>query len=70
MEASAEVVRKTCERGDDAGMRYMDDEENPYPEGSTLTKAFEHGYLHGQKARRQDMLASLNGRTLRCQRIP
>ncbi len=32
-------------------MRDMDDEENLYPEGSTRTKVFEHGYLNGQKAR-------------------
>lgn len=52
LEASDGAAKEAYERGGDAGMREMVDEENPYPEGSALAKAFEHGYLDGQKARR------------------
>lgn len=49
---SDEASRQAYERGGNAGMREKQDEENPYPEGCVLAKAFEHGYLDGQKARR------------------
>ncbi len=51
-ETSDGAAREAYERGGDAGMRETEDGENPYPEGSVLAKAFEHGYLDGQKARR------------------
>ena len=44
------AFREAYERGGEAGMREMEGEENPYPVGSALAKAFEHGYLDGQKA--------------------
>ncbi len=46
------AFRDAYERGGEAGMHEMEGEENPYPAGSALAKAFEHGYLDGQKARR------------------
>ncbi len=49
---SDEASRQAYERGGEAGMRDTQDEENPYPEGCVLARAFEHGYLDGQKARR------------------
>jgi len=49
---SDEASRQAYERGGEAGMRDAQDEENPYPEGCVLARAFEHGYLDGQKARR------------------
>jgi len=49
---SDEASRQAYERGGEAGMRDRRDEENPYPEGGVLARAFEHGYLDGQKARR------------------
>ncbi|MGG6894806.1 MULTISPECIES: hypothetical protein [Rhizobium] len=52
LKVSDEAIREAYERGGDAGMREKEDEENPYPEGSVLAKAFEHGYLDGQKAQR------------------
>ena len=52
LETSDVVSSEAYERGGDAGMRETQDEENPYPEGCVLAKAFEHGYLDGQKARR------------------
>ncbi|WP_120703786.1 Sf3a2-prov protein [Rhizobium jaguaris] len=38
----------------EAGKRSGEPEENPYPEGSPEAKAFEHGYLDGQKIRSDD----------------
>jgi len=49
---SDEASRQAYEHGGEAGMRDTHDEENPYPEGCVLARAFEHGYLDGQKARR------------------
>ncbi len=49
---SDEASRQAYERGGEAGMRDTQYEENPYPEGCVLARAFEHGYLDGQKARR------------------
>jgi hypothetical protein len=40
--------------GIEAGKRQSEPEENPYPEGSPQAKAFEHGYLDGQKIRSDD----------------
>ncbi|SCB39598.1 hypothetical protein GA0061100_1202 [Rhizobium hainanense] len=51
-QASDEATREAYERGGVAGMREKPGEENPYPIGSLLAKAFEHGYLDGQKAHR------------------
>ncbi|SCB24269.1 hypothetical protein GA0061100_10529 [Rhizobium hainanense] len=51
-QALDEATRRAYERGGGAGMREREDEENPYPAGSALAKAFEHGYLDGQKAHR------------------
>ena len=51
-QASDEAAREAYERGGAAGMCERHDEENPYPAGSLLAKAFEHGYLDGQKAHR------------------
>lgn len=48
--ATDTALREAYERGGKAGMREMEGEENPYPVGSALAKAFEHGYLDGQKA--------------------
>ncbi|AYG62659.1 Sf3a2-prov protein [Rhizobium jaguaris] len=42
------------ERGAEAGNREAADNKNPYPEGSSRAKAFEHGYLDAQKIRRDD----------------
>lgn len=51
-QASDEATREAYERGGAAGMRDKHDEQNPYPAESVLAKAFEHGYLDGQKAHR------------------
>lgn len=37
------------ERGWEAGNVHSRTEENPYPNDSVEAKAFEHGYLDGQK---------------------
>jgi hypothetical protein len=39
------------EKGAEAAKQSKEDAENPYPEGSTRAKAYEHGYLDGQKIR-------------------
>jgi hypothetical protein len=52
LKASDEATREAYERGGEAGMRDVTGEENPYPERSVLAKAFEHGYLDGQKVQR------------------
>ncbi|MFS8055330.1 Sf3a2-prov protein [Rhizobium sp. BR 317] len=41
-------------RGVEAGKRETEAEKNPYPEGSSLAKSYEHGYLDGQKIRSDD----------------
>lgn len=51
LKASDEAAREAYERGGEAGMREVADEQNPYPERSVLAKAFEHGYLDAQKVR-------------------
>ncbi|NLS20009.1 hypothetical protein HGP16_26075 [Rhizobium sp. P40RR-XXII] len=51
-QVSDETTREAYERGGAAGIQEKEDEENPYPEGTLLAKAFEHGYLDGQKAHR------------------
>jgi len=52
LKVSDEAAREAYERGGEAGMRDVADEENPYPERSVLAKAYEHGYLDGQKVQR------------------
>ncbi|MBB5577246.1 Sf3a2-prov protein [Rhizobium paranaense] len=52
LKVSDGAAREAYERGGHAGMRETECEENPYPEGSKLAKAFEHGYLDGQKVQR------------------
>ncbi|MBM7047877.1 MULTISPECIES: Sf3a2-prov protein [Rhizobium] len=54
LEASDDTEKEAYERGAEAGKREEESEKNPYPEGSELAKAFEHGYLDGQKVRSND----------------
>ncbi|WFU11503.1 Sf3a2-prov protein (plasmid) [Rhizobium sp. CB3090] len=42
------------ERGVEAGKKESKAEKNPYPEESSRAKAYEHGYLDGQKIRSDD----------------
>ncbi|MFT4183163.1 MAG: Sf3a2-prov protein [Rhizobium sp.] len=41
-------------KGVEAGKKESIAEKNPYPENSSRAKAFEHGYLDGQKIRSDD----------------
>lgn len=54
LEVAADTEKEAYERGAEAGKREDENEKNPYPEGSELAKAFEHGYLDGQKVLSQD----------------
>ncbi|MDE1996619.1 MAG: Sf3a2-prov protein [Rhizobiaceae bacterium] len=51
---SDDVEIEAYERGVAAGKRENEAEHNPYPDGSDEAKAFEHGYLDGQKIRSDD----------------
>lgn len=46
---SSEKERVAYERGVEAGKQHRDDGSNPYPENSSLAKAYENGLLDGQK---------------------
>lgn len=46
---SMETEQEAYDRGVQDGKRAAKMQENPYPEGSTPAKAYEHGYLDGQK---------------------
>ncbi|NLS17465.1 hypothetical protein HGP16_12950 [Rhizobium sp. P40RR-XXII] len=54
--APSESEKEAYERGAKAAKDEAENKKNPYPENSELAKAYEHGYLDGQKIRFTDIL--------------
>lgn len=48
---ASESEKKACEKGVKAGKCDAENRKNPYSEDSEQAKAYEHGYLDGQKIR-------------------
>lgn len=53
-QGSTATEKGAYERGAQAGKREAADEKNPYREDSEEAKAYDHGYLDGQKIRSDD----------------
>ncbi|AYG70247.1 MULTISPECIES: hypothetical protein [unclassified Rhizobium] len=53
--AASESEKEAYEEGIKAGKREAEDKKNPYPASSEQAKAYEHGYLDGQKIRFEDL---------------
>ncbi|MGZ9718454.1 hypothetical protein [Rhizobium miluonense] len=52
---ASESEKEAYERGVKAGKREAENQKNPYPDNSEQAKAYEHGYLDGQKIRFTDI---------------
>lgn len=53
--AASESEKDAYEQGVKAGRCEAETQKNPYPDNSVQAKAYEHGYLDGQKLRFADM---------------
>ncbi len=51
---ASETEKEAYEQGVKAGRCEAETSKNPYPDDSELAKAYEHGYLDGQKLRFAD----------------
>lgn len=52
---ASESEKEAYEKGVEAGKCEAENRKNPYPDNSEQAKAYEHGYLDGQKIRCTDM---------------